>query len=168
MRHVTLIALIVAVLVPAAAAQEAVDPFEVPGWTGAAYLDARTGGFSRCAVSSVVGAVTLSFVLDKAQEFRIEIGAEDWRLKPGGDYVTTLMIDSHEPLQTIAAARSDKRIAIEFGADEDIMRSLRDGLFLRVLAEHIGLSFSLSGSSQALLRLRSCVTQHGGSPNASR
>src|SRR5271170_5208282 len=124
MRHVTLIALIVAVLVPAAAAQEAVDPFEVPGWTGAAYLDARTGGFSRCAVSSVVGAVTLSFVLDKAQEFRIEIGAEDWRLKPGGDYVTTLVIDYHEPLQTIASARSDKRLAIEFGPDEDIMRAL--------------------------------------------
>ena len=76
------------------------------------------------------------------------------------------MIDSHEPLQTIATARSDKRIAIGFGPDEDIMKALREGLFLRVLAEHIGLSFSLSGSSQALLQLRGCVNQHRGTPNA--
>jgi hypothetical protein len=166
MWRVIAIALALAALARAAAAQEPVDPFEVPGWTGGVYLDPRTGGFGTCIVSSVVGSVTLSFVLDKAQEFSIEIGAEDWRLKPGGDYVTTLVIDSHEPLQTIATARSDKRIAIGFGPDEDVMKALREGLFLRVLAEHIGLSFSLSGSSQALLQLRGCVSQHRGTPNA--
>lgn len=167
MRRMILIALALAAPAPAAVAQEPVDPFEVPGWSGGAYLDPRTGAFSRCAVTSVVGNVTLSFVLDKASDFRIEIGAEDWRLKPGGDYVTTLVIDYREPLQTIASARTDKRLAIEFGPDEDIMKALREGLFLRVLAEHVGLSLSLSGSSQALLQLRSCVNQHRGASGAS-
>jgi hypothetical protein len=168
MRRMILVGLSLAALAPVAVAQESVDPFEVPGWTGAAYLDPRVGGFKNCAVSSSVGNVTLSFVLDKAQDFSVEIGAEDWRLKPGGDYVTTLVIDSHEPLQTIATARSDKRIAIGFGPDEDIMRALREGLFLRVLAEHVGLSLSLSGSSAALTQLRSCINQHRGAPSAGR
>ena len=35
-------------------------------------------------------------------------------------------------------------------------------MFLRVLAEHIGISFSLTGSSQALTRLKSCVTERRG------
>jgi hypothetical protein len=168
MRRVTLIVLSLAALVPAALAQEAVDSFELPGWSGAAYLDPRSGGFRTCTVSSVVGNVTLSFVLDRDQNFAIEIGADDWHLKSGGDYVTTLVIDSREPLQTIATARSDKRIAIEFGSDDDIMRALREGLFLRVLAEHVGLSLSLGGSSAALQQLRGCVAQHRGAPNAGR
>jgi hypothetical protein len=167
MRRVTLVVLSLVFSAPAMA-QQPIDPFEVPGWSGAAYLDPRRGGFDHCTVTSTFGNVTLSFALDKAEDFRVEIGADDWRLKPGGDYVTTLVIDYHEPLQTIASARTDKGIAIDFGADDDIVRALREGLYLRVLAEHIGLSFSLSGSSQALLGLRSCVSQHGGTPSASR
>jgi hypothetical protein len=168
MRRVTLGALSLVALAPAVAAQQAIDAFEVPGWNGAAYLDPGKGSFSHCTVSSVFGGVTLSFILDKTEDFRIEIGADDWRLKSGGDYVTTLVIDSHEPLQTIASARSDKRLAIEIGPDDDIVKALREGLFLRVLAEHVGLSFSLSGSSQALLQLRGCVNEHRGAPNANR
>jgi len=153
-------------LAGAAGAQQAVDAFDLPGWSGAAYLD-RTGAFDHCAVTSAVGGVTLSFRLDKAQNFRIEIGAEDWRLKPGGDYITKLVIDAREPLQTIASAGPDNRLAIDFGPDDDFMKALRNGLFLRVLAEHIGLSFSLTGSAAALQRLSSCVVEHGGAAKAS-
>lgn len=157
------LALIAMLAVAGARAQEAVDTFQVPGWNGAAYRDARTGKFGYCAVSSAFGGAVLTFSLDRSQEFRIAIGAEDLRLKPGGDYVTSLMIDHREPLQIIAAAGTEKRLVIEFGVDDDIVKELREGQFLRVLAEHVGLSFSLSGSSEALLRLRSCATEHGGS-----
>jgi len=149
-------------------AQEAVDTFQVQGWSGGARLDPRTRAFHECAVSTSYGGVALGFILDPKYEFRIEIGSDDWRLKAGGDYVTTLMIDNHEPLQVIASARSDKAIVAEFGTDEDIMKELREGLFLRVLAEHIGISFSLSGSSQALQQLRNCVNTHRGSAPATR
>jgi hypothetical protein len=149
-------------------AQEPIDPFQVQGWAGAAYLNPRGGTFRHCVVSSSYSGVALSFVLGPTYDFRIEIGADDWRLKPGGEYVATLMIDHREPLQIIASARSDKMIAAEFGPDEDIVKELRDGQFLRVLAEHIGISFSLSGSSQALLRLRSCVNEHRGPTSATR
>jgi len=168
MRPVIPLALALVALAPAVAQQPPVDGFEVPGWSGGAYLDPRTGGFSHCAVSSAIGNVTLSFVLDKSQDFRLDIGADDWRLKPGNDYVTTLVIDSHEPLQTVATARTDKRITIELGPDEDFIKALREGLFLRVLAEHVGLSFSLSGTSQALLRLRGCLNEHLGASSAAR
>ena len=144
----------------AARAQEPVDAFQVQGWAGGAYLNPRTGMFSHCAVSSTYSGVALSFILGPTLDFRIEIGADDWRLKPGGEYVATVMIDHREPLQIIASARSDKSIMAEFGPDEDMVKELRDGQFLRVLAEHIGVSFSLSGSSQALQRLRTCVTEH--------
>ncbi len=146
-------------MMPALHAQQAIDPFQTPGWSGSAYLDHR-GTFSHCAVSSSYSGVALTFTLGPAYDFRIEIGADDWRLKAGGDYVATVVIDSHQPLQVIAAARSTKSIVADFGPDEDIVKELRDGLFLRVLAENIGLSFSLSGSSQALIRLRSCVNDH--------
>lgn len=158
----------VAAAVPVRAQQPPVDGFEVPGWSGGAYVDPRTGGFNYCAVTSAIGEVTLGFLLDKDQNFRVEIAAADWRLKPGSDYVTTLIIDSHEPLQTIATARSDRRIAIELGPDDDFIKALREGLFLRVLAEHVGLSFSLSGTSLALQRLRSCVSDHRGAASAAR
>ena len=149
-------------------AQEIVDTFQVQGWTGGPRLDPRTRGFRDCTVSTSYGGVALGFVLDPKYEFRIEIGSDDWRLKTGSDYVATLMIDNREPLQIIALARSDKSMVAELGADEDIMKELRDGQFLRVLAEHIGISFSLSGSSQALTQLRSCVNAHRGSAPAPR
>jgi hypothetical protein len=151
-----------------APAEEAIDAFQIGGWAGGAHLDARRGTFSHCAISSTYSGVALSFVMGPTYEFRIEIGAEDFRLTPGADYVTMLIVDHHEPLQIIASARSDKSLLAEFGPDEDFVKQLRDGQFLRVLAEHIGISFSLSGSSQALLRLRSCVTEHRGPAAASR
>ena len=151
-----------------ARAQEVVDPFEIQGWSGGAQLDPRKGTLGQCVVSSSYSGVTLSFALSPSNEFRIEIGSDDWHLRSGGDYVATLMIDHREPLQIIGAARSERLMAVEFGADDDIMRELRDGQFLRVLAEHVGFSFSLSGSSQALARLRSCVSEHRGPASASR
>jgi hypothetical protein len=146
----------------AARAQDETGAFQVQGWTGAAYLDARRRSLSHCAVSTSYGGVTLTFALAPDDQFRIEIGADDWHLRPGGDYVATLMIDHREPIQIIAAARAETRFVVEFGADDEIIKDLREGLFLRVLAEHIGISFSLSGSSQALLRLRSCVNEYRG------
>ena len=143
-------------------AQEAVDAFQVQGWSGGAYFDPRTHAFNRCAVSTSYGGVALGFALNPKYELQIEIGSEDWRLKSGGDYVASLMIDNREPLQIIASARSDKTLVAEFGADDDMMKELRDGQFLRVLAEHIGISFSLNGSSQALQQLRGCVNAHRG------
>jgi len=168
MRRVIRLALLLVLAGAGARAQDATDTFQVPGWSGAAYLDGPAGRFGHCAISSAYGGAALTFSLDRDQEFRIEIGAEDWRLKPGGDYVTTLMIDHREPLQIIAAARGEKRLLIDFGADDDLVKELRDGQFLRVLAEHIGLSFSLSGSSEGLLRLRSCVIEHGGAAGPRR
>ena len=149
-------------------AEQALDAFQVQGWAGGAYFDPRKGTFSHCAISSTYSGVALSFVLGPSYDFRIDMAADDWRLKPGGEYVATLMIDHREPLQIIASARSDTSITAEFGSDEDFVKELRDGQFLRVLAERIGISFSLSGSSQALLRLRSCVAEHRGPAAASR
>jgi hypothetical protein len=167
---VTILAAIAGALsaIAPARAQEPVDTFQFQGWSGGAYLNPRTRTFSHCAVSSSYGGVMLTFMLAPNSDFRVEIGAEDWRLKSGGEYVATLIIDHHEPLQIIASARSDSSLAVELGADEDIIKELREGQFLRVLAEHIGISFSLSGSSQALLRLASCVAEHRGPASAAR
>ena len=148
-------------------AQAPVDAFQVQGWSGGAYVDPR-GTFSHCAVTTTYSGVALGFTLTPALDFRIEIASDDWRLTAGTEYVATLVIDYREPLQIIALARTDKMLVAEFGADEDFMRELREGLFLRVLAEKIGLSFSLSGSSQALLKLRSCVNERRGSASTSR
>jgi hypothetical protein len=152
----------------AARSQEPRDAFQVQGWAGGAYFDPRRGTFHHCGVSAAYGGVALSFLMGPADEFRIEFGADDWRLRPGGDYVATLMIDHREPLQVITSAASEKTLVAEFGPDEDIVKELRDGQFLRVLAEHIGISFSLSGSSQALQRLRGCVNDHRGAAAAAR
>src|SRR5215471_13609114 len=122
-------------------AEQPVDAFQVQGWSGAAYVDPPRGGLSYCAVATSYSGVALGFVLTPTLDFRIEIGAEDWRLKAGGEYVATLIIDHHEPLQINASARTDKLLAVEFGQDEDMIKELRDGMFLRVLAEHIGISF---------------------------
>ena len=151
-----------------ARAQEPLDPFQVQGWSGGAYVDARRGTFSHCAVTTSYSGVALGFVLTPSLEFRIEIAADDWRLKAGGEYVATLIIDHHEQLQIIAAARTDKMLVVEFGPDEDVMRELREGMFLRVLAEHIGISYSLTGSSQALQRLKTCVTERRAAAAAPR
>ncbi len=162
-RHAVVLALaLMAAGAPAADAQDEVDSFQIQGWNGGPRFEPGGRAFSHCAVSTVVGGVGLTFALTATDEFRVEIGADDWHLRPGGDYVATLMIDHHEPIQTIAAARSDKRMVVDLGADEDFMKALREGLFLRVLSEHIGISFSLTGSSQALLRLRGCVTDYRG------
>jgi len=144
-----------------ARAQDEVGAFQIQGWTGAARFDRTRQTFSHCVVSTVYGGITLSFVMSPDNEFRIELAADDWTLRPGGDYVATLMID-HRAIQAIASARTAKQMTVEFGPDDEIVKELRDGQFLRVLAEHIGISFSLTGSSQALIRLRSCVTDNRG------
>lgn len=168
MRCVIAVGLLAALVTGGARAEQAIDTFQTPGWSGAAYLDPGTGKFAYCDVSSAFGGAVLTFSLDRKQEFRIAVGAEDWRLTPHSDYVTTLMIDHHEALQTVAQAAARKQLVVEFGPDDDIVKELRDGQFLRVLAEHVGLSFSLSGSSDALVQLRSCVLQHGGATGAQR
>jgi hypothetical protein len=162
MRSAMLLALALAAMAGVdARAQDEVGAFQIQGWSGGARFDRTRQSFSHCAVSTVYGGITLSFVLSSDNEFRIEIGADDWTLRPGGDYVATLMID-HRAIQAIASARSAKQMTVEFGPDDEIIKELRDGQFLRVLAEHIGISFSLAGSSQALQRLRTCVTDNRG------
>ena len=91
----TMPAFLGAVLVLAGAslarAQEVVDPFQILGWSGGAQLDPRKGTLGQCVVSSSYSGVTLSFALTPSNEFRIEIGSDDWHLRSGGDYVATLM-----------------------------------------------------------------------------
>jgi hypothetical protein len=161
-RRVVVLLALALVAVGPARAQDEVDSFQLQGWSGGPRFEPGRRAFSHCAVSTVYGGVGLTFALTATDEFRIEIGADDWHLRPGGDYVATLMIDHHQPIQTIAAARSDKRMVVDFGSDEDFMKTLREGMFLRVLSEQIGISFSLTGSSQALQRLRGCVTEYRG------
>jgi hypothetical protein len=150
------------------ASAQAIDAFEIAGWRGAAYTDPRTRGFSHCVLTAGFGDVSLRFLLDQNDDFRIEISAEDWRLRSGADYVASLMIDHRESIQVIASARSETLLAIEIGPDEDIVKELRAGQFLRVLAEHIGLSFSLSGTGLALPRLKQCVSDHAKRAPAAR
>ncbi len=167
MRRIVILVLalaVVAVRAPRAQdrAPDAVDGFEIQGWQGGARFDRTTQAFSQCSVSTVYGGIVLAFVLTQADEFRIEVASDEWHLRPGGDYVTTLTIDRQQPIQVIASARSDKRFAADFGADDEIVKALRGGQFLRVISENIGMSFSLAGSSQALQRLRECVNDHRG------
>lgn len=139
-----------------AAAPDPVERFDVAGWTGAAFVD-QARRFSHCAIWASFGAATLSFVQGPQGDFRIEIVADDWHMTPGSDHVATLTVDRAPPIQVIGVAEAPSLLAIDVGQDDELVRVIRAGQYLRVIAEEIGLSFSLGGTAEALPRLRRCV-----------
>lgn len=152
-----LLACLFAISTAPAALAGPTERFEISGWDGAAYDDDATHAFSHCTVSASYGPAVLNFALDREGEFRIEIADSDWWLRSGGDYTAQVSIDSRKSLQVIASARSPQKITLDFGNDDQIMGDLQRGAYLRVIAEQIGLSFNLVGSSQALAQLQACV-----------
>lgn len=143
----------------AAGALEPVQPFEVGGWDGGSFVDPVARRFSHCSVWHGYGPVTLGFVLGPQGDFRIEIETQDWRLPPGSDHVATLTIDRAPPIQVIGVAETPSLLAIDVGQDEALQAAPRAGQYLRVIAERLGLSFSLGGTADALPRLRRCVAE---------
>lgn len=140
-----------------AAAPEPIRSFEIGGWQGGAFIEPVARRFSHCAVWHVYGPATLSFVLGPQGDFRVEIETGDWRLEPGSDHVATLTVDRSPPIQVIGVAETTSLLAIDVGQDEALLGALRAGQYLRVIAEQMGLSFSLGGTSDALPRLKRCV-----------
>src|SRR5437870_11942719 len=79
----------IVVLLAGPAAAEAVDGFQVQGWSGAGFVDGSRR-FTHCIVSAAFGASSLTMALDRNYEFRIEVASDDWKLRAGNDYVATL------------------------------------------------------------------------------
>jgi hypothetical protein len=162
-----LLACLLPVLTAQAVLAAPTERFEISGWDGAAYDDEATHEFSHCTVSASYGPAVLTFALDRNGDFRIEIADSEWALRTSRDYTAQVGIDARKSLQVIAAARSPQRITIDFGDDDQIMGDIQRGAYLRVIADQIGLSFNLVGSSQALARLQACLNLHAKAAPAS-
>ena len=132
--------------------------FNVLGWEGGAYK-LESGGFSHCYIASVYKSeITLGFGLTAANELRVMLGKETWRLPKGASYDVGLFVDDRAIGRFPSTVYDPQYLTILIGKRTDIFQRLRAGYLLRVSAAREDFFFNLDGTSRALEKMRECVS----------
>ncbi len=130
--------------------------FTSGNWKGTAYY--TNGRFTHCQMSaSYRNGSKLIFGLETNRSMSVGIINKRWNLTPGAREEVRIAVDGRTALWSTAKVLRSYHIATFFKADSRIYTMLRRGRGLVISAGGTRLSYSLRGTSRALLRLLDCT-----------
>lgn len=138
--------------------------FNVGAWAGYAYRNANNP-YGGCFVAAPrPGATALGFFIvtspNTPMNFQMAITNRAWNLTVGRDYAMAYWVDNNERLSVTGRAASKTLVQFDIEDTAEIFERFRAGNTLNILGEGRLVSFSLSGTSAALDRLRECFERN--------
>jgi hypothetical protein len=144
---------------------------ELPGtrfisgaWAGYAYRNVNNP-YGGCFVAAPrPGATALGFFIATSattpMNLQMAITNRAWNLAVGRDYAMAYWVDNNERLSVTGRATSKTVVLFDIEDTTEIFERFRAGNTLNILGEGRLVSFSLSGTSAALDRLRECFERN--------
>jgi hypothetical protein len=131
-------------------------------WQGDANYDGD-GKFSDCTMTAQAeSGVLLGFVISKDYDWGLVLADEQRSFEVETTEEVVLLVDDREPIAAIAKVVDVHGIVIPLQSTDPVVEALRGGKVLTIVAEGSKISFTLTGSKDAIAALAACVTEHLG------
>jgi len=133
-------------------------PFQVGLWSGGAYTDDRTGGFSHCSAGVVYDSgVNLFVVSTEAHGWWLGFTNRSWSLTPSAGIPVKLQFDSWSPLEIQGTIADHQLLLVPMPEDSHVIDTFWRSTKIGVVTQQNSFSLSLSASSDLASELANCV-----------
>jgi hypothetical protein len=134
-------------------------PFRHGFWSGGAYTDDRTGGFTHCSAGVAYDSGINLFVLVTGG-YRWWLGFINpkWSLTPNARTAITLQLDDGAPFSGLASIPSGQLLLVSLPNTSKLLAAFRRSSRLALDAEGQSFSFKLNGTPAVMDQLASCVS----------
>jgi hypothetical protein len=142
----------------AAAAAGPDRPFQSGLWSGGAYTDDRTGGFSHCSAGVVYDSGTSMFVVStEAHGWWLGFTNSQWTLTLSGSIPVKLQFDGRPAVEVFATVANAQLLLVPIPEDSQLIDTFRRSSKLTVTAQERSFSLNLGGTSTVMSELTNCV-----------
>lgn len=137
--------------------------FNVGAWIGGAYTkDNGTGEFSHCgAHASYRSNIVVFFMINANYHWSMMFFNPNWQMPVGNTYNIAFTVDDMSPLYGTATAFRSDAVRVPLLDSVELFNRFKKGYQLRVAAAGQVFSFNLTGTSQLLPALLTCVQTKG-------
>ena len=161
MSYVRVAAVAAAVLVWSVSMADAAGPlrpFRVGFWSGGAYTDDRTGGFTHCSAGVAYDSGINMFILaTDAGRWWLGFVDRHWAFTPQAKLPVALRLDGGPPAAMVATIPNRQVVLVVLPDDERMMARLRRSTELSLIAAGQSYAFALDGAGAAMTKLEDCV-----------
>ncbi|HEY1433450.1 MAG TPA: hypothetical protein VGF39_17735 [Stellaceae bacterium] len=133
-------------------------PFQVGLWSGGAYTDDRTGGFSHCSAGVVYdGGINLFVVNTEAHGWWLGFTSPNWTLTPSTGIPVKLQFDGRPPVEVLGTIADGKLLLVPLPENSHLIDTFHHSSKIGIIAQERTVSLSLAAVSGALSELVNCV-----------
>jgi hypothetical protein len=134
--------------------------FAAGSWAGWGFRN-NSNQYGGClVVAPRPGRTRLTFAFTTNVNFQMAVTNTAWNLRVGNEYSMAYWVDGQEPLSVTGRATAKDLVEFDLEDSNEVFERFRTGNTLHVLGEGRRVSFSLSGTSAALDRLRECYDRY--------
>ena len=156
----TVAALAVSLVLDTMAAHSAgpIRPFQLGLWSGGAYTNEQTGGFSHCA-ASVPYKSGISMFVAVNRLFGWSLGFYDpqWNLTPASQIPIQIHFDGGPGFNVTGTVLRPMLVEVPMPDNSSLINTFRKSFQMSALAQNQGFMFNLNGTSRLMVQLVECV-----------
>lgn len=134
--------------------------FAAGAWVGWGIRSANNADGGCVVVAPRPGRTRLAFAITTNVNFQMAVTNTAWNLTVGRDYSMAYWIDNEAPLSVTGRATTKDVVEFDLEDTSEVYERFRTGNTLNLLGEGRRVTFSLSGTSAALDRLRECFERY--------
>src|SRR5262245_48028167 len=127
-------------------------------WSGGAYTDDRSGGFSHCSAGVAYDSgINLFLVSTRAHICWLGFWNPQWTFAANANVPIKLRFDGRSPMDLQAAAAGDQTLVAPLPNDERVIDKLQHSSHLLLLVQDHSFPFNLGGTTKVMSELANCV-----------
>ncbi|MBV9376340.1 MAG: hypothetical protein JO320_14985 [Alphaproteobacteria bacterium] len=133
-------------------------PFQLGLWSGGAYTDDRTGGFSHCSAGVVYDSgINLFVVSTEAHGWWLGFASQSWSLTPSTGIPVKLQFDSRPPLEVAGTIADHQLLLVPMPDESHLIETFWHSTKIEVAIPQHSFSLSLSATAGLGAELANCV-----------
>jgi len=133
-------------------------PFQVGLWTGGAYTDDRTGGFSHCSAGVVYdGGINLFVVGTEGHGWWLGFTSPNWSLTASASIPVKLQFDGRAPVEVLGTIVDSQLLLVPAPDESHLIDIFRRSSKIAVTVQERSFSLTLAATSVILSELANCV-----------
>lgn len=133
-------------------------PFQIGLWTGGAYTDDRTGGFSHCSAGVVYdGGINLFVVGTEGHGWWLGFTSPNWSLTPSASIPVKMQFDGRAPAEVLGTIVNGQLLLVPAPDESHLIEIFRRSSKIAVTAQERSFSLTLAATAGVLSELANCV-----------
>jgi hypothetical protein len=133
-------------------------PFQAGLWSGGAYTDDRTGGFSHCSAGVAYDSgINLFVVGTEAHGWWLGFWSPQWSFAPNSSLPVKLKFDGRPPVDLQGTVAAGQTLLVALPEEGRLPERFQRSSQLNVTAQERSFSLHLGGTSNVIAELTNCI-----------